>query len=115
MSGATRTFGSSCNNISFFRIGEVSFRDALQFFQESVESLSESASPEEKQEIRKHNEVIIRQHEYLSFVYNYLTADERKELLDLLEKKGTIPYDYFKTGFELLKKIYLSLQHSILH
>lgn len=60
------SYGSSPDCVRFFQIGsEVSFRDTIQFFQQSLESLANTATPKELKKFRENNINIISSNSYL--------------------------------------------------
>ena len=64
-----------------FRIGNIYFKDSLQFMQESLEKLTKNLV---EKEISTNN----------SNVFKYLSNQFKDEKLQLLKRKGIFPYDY---------------------
>ena len=64
-----------------FNIGNVVFKDSLQFMQDSSENLINNIV---RKEITENN----------SNVFKYLSTQFNDEKLQLLKKKGIFPYDY---------------------
>ena len=54
--------------------------------------------------IKKDTVKILKNHPYSSQVFHAMSTDEKLKAVDLLSKKGAIPYDMFRTGSELLDK-----------
>ena len=94
--------GKSSASVESVQIGyEVVFRDSLKFFQDSLDNLGKSASADEVMGIKKDTLRFVKNHSYLSKVFDKLSVGEKLEGLELLTKKGAIPYDLFRTGGEL--------------
>ena len=94
--------GKSSASVESVQIGtSVVFRDSLKFFQDSLDNLGRSATVDEIAGIKKDTVQFLKNHGYLSGVLEQMPANQKLEALELLTKKGAIPYDLFRTGGEL--------------
>ena len=112
MNGDTlKTSAMGKSNVETIKIGdEAEFCNTLKFFASSLDSLGESADENKKQLILEHLErVITLNHPKFNAIYqNQGNNNDKKGMLQLLCKKGALPYEMFKDGTELATICYMS-------
>ena len=100
--GTLKTSVTSKSGVETLKIcNEVEFRATIKFFNSSLESLGDSADDNEKKDILKDIEKIILNHPKFNAIYQLKSDKNKEKMLRLLCRKGAIPYDIFKDGYEL--------------
>ena len=74
--------------------GEVKFIDTLKYYQTSLAGLTNTATVEEKNAVKKLCEEFFVQHEHFSQVWKFLGPCQKEKVLDIVSGgKGIIPYE----------------------
>ena len=87
--------GINLTNINFANLGsETKYIDTLKYYQKSLWQLAATLSVDEKLTVNKVTEQFLRQHDYFSEVWKFLSPQQKEKILDIVaDGKGIIPYE----------------------
>lgn len=94
--------GRSGSNISRFSIdNKIIFKDTMQYYNCSLDALSDTKTKVESQEVRGWaKQALEHGNRYLWLTYLSLENEDKQKIMSLLEKKLLFPYELLITGKE---------------
>ena len=96
--------GKSSGSVDSIQIStQAVFRDSLKFLEDSLENLSNTATPNELKGIKSDTITVVLSHPHFNDVYQKMSNEKKEIAIKCLSKKGAIAYDQFVTGGELLQ------------
>ena len=68
--------------------------DTLKYYQKSLAQLASTLTDNEKSTVEKETEQFLKQHDYFSEIWRYLSLSQNDKILNIIaDDKGIIPYE----------------------